>query len=105
FHVLGAVVESVTKRPFVAAMREFLHQHNLTETMVETTDLITDNRARFYRSAHEVTENIPTLAVDQLVVVEGWWASGGLMSTMPDLLWYGHMMIDAYKGRPNGKFG
>src|SRR5699024_4804621 len=42
FQVLGAVIEAVTKRTFVAMMRDFLHQHNLTETKVETADLITD---------------------------------------------------------------
>src|SRR5690606_27556062 len=94
-----------TKRTFVDVMREFLHEHKLTDTKIETADLIIDNRAQFYRYANNVTENLPTLAFDQLVMIEGWWTAGGLISTVSDMLRFGQLMIDAYKGRPNGESG
>src|SRR5699024_10773517 len=44
-------------------------------------------------------QNIPGSIIDELFIQGGYWSSGGLMSNVPDLLRYGQMLIDTYKGR------
>ena len=48
--------------------------------------------------------NTPTLPFDDLIFVQGYWPAGGAISTVDDLLHYGQLLIDSYKGRPNGKY-
>lgn len=35
-----------------------------------------------------------------MIFLNGWWPAGGLVATLDDLLHYGQLLIDAYKGRP-----
>src|SRR5699024_9241485 len=43
--------------------------------------------------------NVPTTPYDELFFLEGNWPSGGLISTVGDLLKYGQLLIDTIKGR------
>ena len=102
FQVLGAVIEVLTKQTYQNAVRKFLKQMNMTSSFVETIRLMITDRARYYRP--DGKHNVPTNVLDGLLKVEGYWSSGGLLSTVGDMLHYGQLMVDAYKGRPGGIF-
>ncbi|KAH9409048.1 hypothetical protein TYRP_011322 [Tyrophagus putrescentiae] len=104
FELLGAVVEAVTREPYDVVMHRFLRQHRLNTTVVETmhSPLIYD-RARYYREDKaDRRKNAPSPVSDELYMAEASWSDGNLLSNVPELLAYGNLMINAYKGRPNG---
>jgi len=103
YQLLGAVIEKLTGKTYPDAMAQFFAQLELDSTYVETRNLMLHHaeRARYYMYPNkvEIQQNIPTLEFDDLFHEEGWWPSGGLMSTVDDLIKYGNLIVDAYKGR------
>jgi len=102
FQLAGAIIESVTAKPFPVVLTEFLHAHQLDSSYVGDLWTILHNSARSYMSKNytELKENVPSL-LEEVYFVDGYWASGGVVSNVDDLLHYGQLMIDAYHGRPN----
>lgn len=105
YQLLGAVIESVTGKSYQKAMTDFFTELGLHSSYVETIPLMLHKRARYYRPAGAIgtlgyKENIPTLIFDEAFHITGWWPSGGLMSTSPDLVKYGNRIVDSVKKRP-----
>src|SRR5699024_7127683 len=97
YQLLGAIIESVTGKSFQRIATEFLRSHGLNSSYVETADLLIRNRARHYRTCSSCSQgNAPTLLREDLLVAEGYWSSGGLLSTVGDLLKYANGLVDSY---------
>jgi len=47
-------------------------------------------------------DNLPSPVFDELYAAEGMWSDGNVVSNIPDLLKYGQLLIDAYRGRNGG---
>lgn len=107
FQLLGAVIESITKKSYPVVATEFLRKHHLNSTYIGNMSVVLHDVPRFYTSVfntNNLKENTPTIPFDELVFVEGNWPSGGYISTVDDLLTYGQLLIDSYKNRPNCKW-
>lgn len=107
FQLLGAVIESVTGKPYPQVAAEFLRTAALHSTFIANMSVLLHDVPRFYTAldVNNLKENVPTLPFDELFFVEGQWPAGGYISTVDDLLAYGQLLIDSYKGRPNGREG
>lgn len=105
FQLLGAVIESVTGMPYPQVAEAFLHKAGLHSTFLGNMSVLLHDIPRFYTAldVNNLKENVPTLPFDELLFVEGQWPAGGYISTLDDLLAYGKLLIDSYKGRTNGK--
>ncbi|XP_027196149.2 serine beta-lactamase-like protein LACTB, mitochondrial [Dermatophagoides pteronyssinus] len=105
FELLGSVIETMENKTYSEIMNKFLHQNGLLNSFIETEDLILSNRARYYRRM-DVTNLIdhrliPTAVFDDSLIYEGYYAAGGIQSTVGDLLKWGQLMLDAFNGRHN----
>ncbi|KAH9403692.1 hypothetical protein TYRP_014879 [Tyrophagus putrescentiae] len=110
FQVLGAVIESVTGKSYQSVMREFFAAHKLHGMKVQESSTMLHNIPRYYSGAEPKTllrpmdarakPTFPTTPFDEMIYLNGWWSAAGLVATLDDLLHYGHLLIDAYKGRP-----
>ncbi|OTF78767.1 hypothetical protein BLA29_003958 [Euroglyphus maynei] len=103
FELLGSVIETLENKSFTDIMDDFLRQNGLNESYVENNELILSNRARYYRRM-DVTSYIdhrliPTAIFDDAIIYEGYYAAGGIQSTVGDLLKWGQLMLDAFNGR------
>lgn len=109
FQVLGAVIEAVTGRSYQSVMREFFAKNKLHGMEVKEAITLLHNVPRYYSGAEPKTllrpmdartkANFPTTPFDELIYLNGWWSAAGLVATLEDLIQYGHLLIDAYKGR------
>ncbi len=105
FQVVGAVIEAITGQSFLKVMTDFLKRHHLDETSLETRQSLIRNAAQYYYFKKDhFYENIPAPLYDDLVIAESNWASGGLVSTVDDLLKWGNFFIDSFKGKNNCMF-
>lgn len=106
FQLLGAVIEAVSQRPYPAVAADFLRAAGLRSTFIGNMSVVLHDVPRYYTAVdvNNLKENVPTLPFDELFFVEGMWPAGGYISTVDDLLAYGQLLIDSYKGRPNGKW-
>lgn len=118
FQPLGAVIESVTGRPYQQVMTDFFAQYKFPAMLVGDSSKIIRNVPRYYTGAADPQRtmsdpmvgrngklNVPVCPYDDLLFLNGWWPAGGLVGTLEDLLHYGHLLIDAYKGRPGAILG
>src|SRR5699024_5034281 len=105
FQLVGAVIESITGKPYPVVANEFLQKHGLHSSYTGNLSVIIHDIARYYFSnnTHNPKENLNTAPFDELIYVQGYWPAGGYMSTVDDLLHYGQLLIDSYKGRKNGR--
>lgn len=108
--LLGAIIETITKKSYDRVMDDFFAQNNLHSTLVETPNSMFKDRARYYRSpdsryysSKSSLENVPTTLEDEIEISTGSWSDGSLVSNVIDLLHYGSLLIDSYKGRQHGK--
>ena len=105
FQLLGGIVESITKKPFQNVMTEFMQKNGLHHSHCPNISMIIPDIARFYKpNPKSVKENMPSMTVDTALMVGGYWPAGALISNVDDLIKYGHLMIDSYKGKKNGMF-
>lgn len=112
FQLLGAVIEKVTGKSYQTVMTEFFTKNKFPAALVGDTSKIITNIPRYYTGAAipEKTmtnpmegrskRNTPVCPYDDMVFLNGWWPAGGLVATLDDILHYGKLLIDAYKGRP-----
>lgn len=102
FKILGAVIESVTKRRYQDVAAEFLAKNRLYSSFIGNNSVILEDIPRYYTApepGRHPKVNLPTTPYDELVFLEGNWPDGGIISTTGDLLKYGQRLIDAYHGR------
>ena len=101
YQVIGAIIESVLNQTYEKAINKMFEDLGMVSTFCERRERIIAQRARYYMT-YNVTENKPQLInamiADDLVSYEANWPSGGLVSTVPDLLKFGSKMIKWSKG-------
>ena len=112
YQLLGAVIEKVTGKTYQTVMTEFFATNKFPAMMVGDTSKVITNSPRYYTGAADPQKtmanpmegrsrrNTPVCPYDDMVLLNGWWPAGGLVATLDDLLHYGQLLIDAYKGRP-----
>jgi CubicO group peptidase (beta-lactamase class C family) len=99
WQIVGAVIESVMKIPYEQAINHLLKSElNMTSTFAERLEYIIPRRARYYMHNGKGLSVINADILDQLVSLAGWWPAGGLVSTVPDQLKYGNIMLKSYYG-------
>ena len=103
FQVVGAIIESVVNNTYQNEIKRFYSQLKMNKTYAETRSQIFEHRPRYYEPINVSVapdDNHLTNAdlLDDLFSYEGWWPSGGMVSTVDDLLTFGNAMITAYKG-------
>ncbi|XP_054158391.1 serine beta-lactamase-like protein LACTB, mitochondrial [Oppia nitens] len=97
--VVGAIIESILKTNFVDEMQKLFAKIGMNSTVIEKHENLVKHRPRYYSSV----PNKPSVLqnsdlIDDMVSYEGWWPSGGILSTVTDMLRFGNTMIDAYHG-------
>ncbi len=102
YQLIGAVIEQVAKKPYPQLLAEFFARHGMKGSAIDTGRALVHHIARYYRPESETKKNhnVPTALIDGLLMANGWWAAGGVLSTVPDLLRYGNLLLDVTKGRP-----
>ncbi len=116
YQLLGAVIESVTGKSFQENLNHFLkHEAKLPSAVNWDASQVLHNVPRYY-SGVSIQDNLrpgrgivgakprgatfPSTPIDELIFLNGWWPAGGIVATLDDLLRWGHLLIDAYHGRP-----
>ena len=87
----------------------------MSSTFAERREMIIPHRTRYYlKNDSPISENWKNVTkvelmnapiVDDLLSVEAQWPSGGLVSTVPDLLKFGNYILNSYKGIIDKKSG
>ncbi len=110
FQILGAIIESVLNETYNKAMNKMFEELGMNSTFAERHEMIIHRRARYYLKNEyysrfiENWNNVSTAEIlnapliDDLFSLEAQWPSGGLVSTVPDLLKFGNYMLNSYKG-------
>jgi CubicO group peptidase (beta-lactamase class C family) len=110
FQILGAIIESVLNETYENAVNKMFKELGMSSTFAERHEMIIPQRARYYlKSSYypDYVENwknstkveiLNAPIVDDLVSLEAYWPSGGLVSTLPDILKFGNYMLKSYKG-------
>jgi serine beta-lactamase-like protein LACTB, mitochondrial len=107
FQVVGAIIESVLNEPYESAITKMFHVDlGMTSTFPERREQIIPHRARYYMKNDYTNMQLRNAhIVDDLEIFELWWPCGGLLSTVPDLLQFGNIMLSSFKGGADGKPG
>jgi serine beta-lactamase-like protein LACTB len=97
YQVIGAIIESVLKNTYQNEMKKMFLELGMKTTFAEERETIIEHRPRYYASnSNGKTVNVDI--IDDLFSYEGWWPSGGMVSTVSDLLRFGNAMLSAYNG-------
>ena len=102
FQVVGAIIEAVLKDTFPNIIRKFYQKLGMMSTFAESQALF-KNRPRYYELNTEGQLEQDDV-VDRLVWYEGWWPSGGMVSTVKDLLIFGNLWLSSYYGENDSNF-
>jgi CubicO group peptidase (beta-lactamase class C family) len=117
FQIVGAIIESVLNETYEKAINKMFKEIGMNSTFAERHDMIIDRRARYYLKNEyysyfvENWNNVSTAEIlsapiiDDLVSLKAQWPSGGLVSTVPDLLKFGNYMLNSYKGIVGNQLG
>lgn len=81
YQLIGAVIESITKKPYPVVATEFLRKINLKSTYIGNMSVVLTDVPRFYTPINNLRENVPTVPFDELVFVEGNWHNNNLQTT------------------------
>jgi CubicO group peptidase (beta-lactamase class C family) len=115
--IVGAIIESVLNETYEKAMNKMFKELAMNSTFAERHEMIIDRRARYYLKNEyysyfvENWNNISTAEIlsapiiDDLLSLVAQWPSGGLVSTVPDLLKFGNYMLNSYKGLVGNQLG
>lgn len=106
FQVLGAVIEDATKKSFQQVLNEFLRSNDFPAAVNKETSMVLHNIPRYYigqdvrekidRVKVQSKANFPTAPYDDLLYLNGYWAAGGIVATLDDLLHYGLLLHKSY---------
>jgi len=92
FTLLARVIEEVTGQPFHKYMQAQFKELGLSNTFLDLSDPLIQNRARYYvRDKHHKLKNAPY--VDNSYK----WAGGGFLSSVGDLIRFGSMMLYSFQ--------
>ncbi len=99
FQIIGAIIESVLNETYENAMNKMFKELGMSSTFAERHEMIIPHRVRYYMKSDSFyiqyfqnTTNstkvqlLNSLIIDDLLSLEANWPSGGLVSTVPDLL-------------------
>ena len=104
YQVVGAVIEAVLKNTYQSEIKSFYQTLGMKLTFAETLDNF-KNRPRYYQFAGGVPGHLERSdIVDELFSYEGWWPSGGMVSTVGGLLIFGNELISSFKGKNDTNF-
>jgi len=104
FQVVGAIIESVMSETYESAITKVFKSIGLTETFPEQYQKIYHNKARYYEK-NKTSNDVHNCQIwDDLWIQGMWYPAGGIMSTAGDLLKFGNVMINSFKGRSQGGF-
>ena len=105
YQILGAIIESVLKNTFQNEIRKMCVSLGMNSTFAENPDTIYKDSPRYYQSSTTFPGQLKRAdIVDELFSFEGWWPSGGMVSTADDLLIFGNEMLTSYKGKNKSMF-
>ena len=106
FQLVGAIIESVLNNSFPNEIRKMFVSLGMNSSFPDIRGRIHRNRPRYYQLSKNGNETVLQNAdiLDDLAVYEGWWAMGGLMSTVEDMLTFGNAWLSSYKGRNDSIF-
>jgi serine beta-lactamase-like protein LACTB len=115
FQITGAIIESVLNETYENAINKMFKELGMSSTFAERREMIIPHRARYYlKNNSPINENWKNVTkvelmnapiVDDLASLEAQLPSGGLVSTVPDLLKFGNYMLNSYKGVIDTKSG
>jgi CubicO group peptidase (beta-lactamase class C family) len=118
FQIIGAIIESVLNETYENAMNKMFKELGMSSTFAERHEMIIPHRVRYYMKSDSFfikyfqnttntkkVELLNALLYDDLVSLEAGWPSGGLVSTVPDLLKFGNYLLNSYKGFNDSKSG
>jgi CubicO group peptidase (beta-lactamase class C family) len=118
FQIIGAIIESVLNETYENAINKMFKELGMSSTFAERHEMIIPHRAHYYMKSDSpdvqkylTTRNttkveiLNSFIVDDLLSLEAYWPSGGLVSTVPDLLKFGNYMLNSYKGFNDSKSG
>ncbi|XP_054158392.1 serine beta-lactamase-like protein LACTB, mitochondrial [Oppia nitens] len=97
--LVGAIIESILETNFVDEMHKLFAKIGLNSTVMELHENLVKHRPRYYTALPDkptVLQNSDL--TDDVWFYEGYWPSGGILSTVTDMLRFGNLMIDAYHG-------
>jgi serine beta-lactamase-like protein LACTB len=97
YQVIGAIIESVLKNTYQNEMKKMFLELGMKTTFAEERETIIEHRPRYYAS-NSNGKIVNVDIIDDLFSYEGWWPSGGMVSTVSDLLRFGNAMLSAYNG-------
>lgn len=95
--LIGAIVESVTGRPYFEVLNEFMHSVGMSTAVCDSKYRLVANRAVQYRvvSKNGVTKTIPAPITDNLRPFPH-WPAGGVLASYDDLIHYGGWFLNSY---------
>lgn len=106
FQVLGAIIEAVTKKPFQQVMTEFLRSNHFPSAVNKESNMVLHEVPRYYLGQDirqkldpvkiRSKEIYPTAPYDDLLYLNGWWATGGIVASLDDMLHYGQLLLRSY---------
>jgi CubicO group peptidase (beta-lactamase class C family) len=118
FQIIGGIIESVLNETYENAMNKMFKELGMSSTFAERHEMIIPHRVRYYMKSDSFyiqyfqnTTNstkvqlLNSLIIDDLLSLEANWPSGGLGSTVPDLLKFGNYLLNSYKGVNDSKSG
>jgi serine beta-lactamase-like protein LACTB len=115
FQITGAIIESVMNETYENAINKMFKELGMSSTFAERREMIIPHRTRYYlKNNSPINENWKNVTkvelvnapiIDDLESLGAQWPSGGLVSTVPDLLKFGNYMLNSYKGVIDTKLG
>ena len=97
YQVIGAIIESVLKNDFPNEIWKMCLGLGMNSTFAEKRETLINHRPRYYSDNSGNLRNVDI--IDDLFSYEGWWPSGGMVSTASDLLKFGNAMLSGFKGK------
>ncbi len=94
----------MTKNTFQNEIKKMVLKLGMNSTFAEPHEQTFKHRPRYYQlnSTKPPLHLENTDIIDDLFSYEGWWPSGGMVSTIEDLLIFGNTMLSTFKGTKKG---
>jgi len=97
YQIIGAIIESVLGDTYQNEIKKMCLELGMNTTFAEKRESIFKHRPRYYSNDFGTLVNVDV--VDDLFSYEGWWPSGGMVSTVSDLLVFGNAMLSGHQGK------
>jgi serine beta-lactamase-like protein LACTB len=99
WNLVGAIIESVLNETFDIAINSMLNQAlGMLSSSAEKQEIIVPYKAKYYQKNNLTHELENSDFIDDISAsIEKWWPSGGILSTVGDLLHFGNSVIKSYE--------